>query len=267
MRAPDARTAAKRRLRKLLEPTPVGAVDRGGYLDLLGEAPQAGPTTGIAQRLMRTSAIPRVYEDWWRPALGRVAKGVTGPSMAEEHRVAADLLALSPGDVVLDVACGTGAFTRSFADLVGPRGLAIGLDASRSMLDRADRETAADRPVAFLRADAVRPPFVPARLDAVCCFAALHLFDEPETALSSFAALLKPGGRLALLTSARRNGFPLHQFDGLVGAAGGMRMFGRGEVAALLRPRGFKDVTERFHGVVQFVGARRSTVEGTGRSR
>jgi SAM-dependent methyltransferase len=258
MSGPDLRSAATRRLRELLEPTPVDALDRGGYLDLLADAPQAGPSTGIAQRLMRTSAVPRVYEDWWRPALGRVAKGLRGPGMADEHDVAAELLALSPGDVVLDVACGTGAFTRGFADIVGPAGLAIGLDASRTMLERADRATAGDRPVAFLRADAVRPPLARGSLDAVCCFAALHLFDQPEVALSSFAALLKPGGRLALLTSARRSGFPLRQVDAVVGTVGGMRMFGRGEVAALLRARGFDEVTERFHAVVQFVGGRRA---------
>jgi SAM-dependent methyltransferase len=258
MSGPDLRSAAERRLREMLEPTPVAAVDRGGYLDLLAGAPQAGPSTGIAQRLMRTSAVPRVYEHWWRPTLGRVAKGLRGPGMAEEHDVAAELLGLSPGDVVLDVACGTGAFTRGFADIVGPAGLAIGLDASRTMLERADRATAGDRPVAFLRADAVRPPLTPGSLDAVCCFAALHLFDEPEAALSSFARLLKPGGRLALLTSAQRTGFPLRQVDVVVGAVGGMRMFGRGEVAALLRGQGFDEVSERFHGVVQFVGGRRA---------
>jgi SAM-dependent methyltransferase len=254
----DTRSAAQHRLRRLLDPPPVGAVDRGGYLDLLGDAPQAGPSTGIAQRLMRTSAIPQVYEDWWRPALGRIAKGVRGPGMAEEHRLAVQLLALQPAQVVLDVACGTGAFTRGFAEVVGPRGLSIGLDASPTMLARADRATAPDVPVAFLRADAVRPPLQAGSLDAVCCFAALHLFDDAERALSSFGRLLRRGGTLAVLTSARRNWFPLRQFDSVIGTVGGMRMFGRGEVAQLLRERGFGEVSERCHGVVQFVAGRKA---------
>lgn len=216
--------------------------------------------SGLAQWLMRTSAVPRVYERWWRPALGRIAKGGRGPSMAEEHRLAAQMLALRPGHVVLDVACGTGAFTRGFGRRVGPEGLAIGLDASPTMLARAGTATApttTDARVAFVRADAVHPPLAPGSLDAICCFAALHLFDEPEAALSSFARLLKPGGRLAVLTSARRDLLPLRLFDQGVGAVSGMRMFGRGEVAALLTERGFVDVTERYDGVVQTVGARR----------
>jgi hypothetical protein len=130
--------------------------DDPGYLDLLGAAPQAGPVTGIAQRLMRTTALPVVYERYWRPTLGRLAKGLSGPSMADEHRYAQRKLELRPGSIVLDVACGTGGFTRGFAGVVAadglapdglaPDGLAIGLDASRTMLARAVAETPPTRP-------------------------------------------------------------------------------------------------------------------------
>ena len=37
----------------------------------------------LAQNLMLSSVLPRVYEQWWRPAMGRVAKGVFGPGMAD----------------------------------------------------------------------------------------------------------------------------------------------------------------------------------------
>jgi SAM-dependent methyltransferase len=254
----DARSSAQQRLSRLLDPVPAAAVAGPGYVDLLGEAPQAGPSTGFAQRLMRNEVVSGVYERWWRPALGRIAKGPHGPSMAEEHRVATDLLGLAPGHVVLDVACGTGAFTRGFARKVGPEGLSMGLDGSRTMLARAVAQTGPDDPVAYLRADAVRPPLRAGSVDAVCCFAALHLFDDAETAIASFATLLKPGGHLAVLTSARRGVQPLRIFDSALGRVTGMRMFDRGEVSALLEERGFTDVSERVTGVVQIVGARRS---------
>jgi SAM-dependent methyltransferase len=253
----DTRTEAQQRLHHLLDPVPTADVDGPGYIDLLGEAPQAGPSTGFAQRLMRNEVVSSVYERWWRPTLGRIAKGRHGPSMSEEHRIATDLLGLRPGHVVLDVACGTGAFTRGFARKVGPEGLSIGLDASRTMLAHAVAETDPNEPVAYLRADAVRPPLRAGSLDAVCCFAALHLFDDAETALTSFATLLKPGGRLALLTSARRGTQPLRTLDSTIGTVSGMRMFDRGEAAVLLEQRGFTDVSEQVSGVVQIVGARR----------
>ena len=199
--------------------------------------------------------MPTIYENYWRPALGRLMKGVSGPSMAGEHRLAQRLLRLGHDDVVLDVACGTGRFTRRFAETVGPGGLAVGLDASTTMLDRAVAATAAGEPVAYLRADAVHPPLRDAAVDAVCCFAALHMFAEPITALDEFTRVLKPGGRLALLTSGRHAWQPARLVDTVLGAASGQRMFDRGEVGDLLRARGFTAIEERFGGVVQFVGA------------
>ena len=85
---------------------------------------------------MQAGPVSRIYERWWRPGLGRVAKGLTGPGMAEEKRIARLLMGLGPGDGVLDVACGPGNFTRDFARTVGDEGLAIGVDGSRPMLRR-----------------------------------------------------------------------------------------------------------------------------------
>ncbi|WP_033292209.1 class I SAM-dependent methyltransferase [Amycolatopsis jejuensis] len=235
----------------LLEP----ATAAGGFLDTLGDAPQAGPATGLAQRLMRTTLLPQVYERYWRPVLGRVLKGPGGPTMTGEVESATGLLALRPGHVVLDVACGTGRFTRAFGDAVGPDGLAIGLDGARSMLVRAVEET--DSPaVAYLRADAVEPPLKSSTVDAICCFAALHMFAEPERALDSFTRILRPGGRIVLLTSARRDWPPARIADTAAGIISGQRMFDRGEIAASLRARGFTDVGEQYFGVAQMVSGR-----------
>ena len=128
----------------------------GGYIDLL---PLEGlPSTGLTQNLMLTRAVPEIYERWWRPALGRVAKGVFGPGMAEEMRIARLLLGLVPGDGVLDIACGTGNFTRHFARAVGPTGLVAGLDASTTMLNRAVEDTGGMEQVAYIRGDAQSLP-------------------------------------------------------------------------------------------------------------
>src|SRR5207247_10293509 len=113
---------------------------------------------GWAQRMMRTSVVPSIYERWWRPMFGRLLKGPLGPSMADEHRIARLLTALSPGDGVLDVACGPGNFTREFARTVGPTGLAVGIDASLTMLARAIEDTS-EQNVAYIRGDAVELPF------------------------------------------------------------------------------------------------------------
>ena len=240
---------------RLIELLTEDPVEVGDYVDMLGAIEQVGPSTGVTQRLMHTSVVAKVYERYWRPTLGAIAKGFTGPSMAQEHQFAVRNLALQRGHVVLDVACGTGGFTRTFARAVGAEGLAIGLDASRTMLAQA---VAAGGQAVYLRADAVRPPLRKESLDAVCCFAALHMFAEPLVALDSFAALLKPGGHVALLTSGRRAQEPLRTFDTVMGRATGQRMFDRGEVAELLQARGFTAVVERYAGVTQLVAARKA---------
>ena len=99
--------------------------------------------------------------------------------MRDEHRIARLLLGLTPGDGVLDVACGPGNFTREFAQIVGAGGLAVGIDASATMLARAVADTTRPASVAYVRGDAEALPFRDASFDAVCCFAALHLFADP----------------------------------------------------------------------------------------
>ena len=234
-----------------------GRLGSGGYLDLVGATPPE--STGLTQDLMVGRIVPTIYERWWRPALGRVAKGVMGPGMAEEHRIARLLLGISPGDGILDVACGTGNFTREFARSVGPDGLAVGIDVSETMLTRAVADTQAaglsDR-AAYVRGDAAELPFLESSFDGVCCFAALHLFADPMRALDRMTAVLTPGGRIAIFTSVRGRSAPLRTFESVAGRRSGMRMFERDDVVRALRERGYSDVQQRVTGLTQFVGGR-----------
>jgi SAM-dependent methyltransferase len=254
-----AAPAALERALALLAPEVrgTGRIAGGGYLDLIGAA--APESTGWTQDLMIGRMVPTIYERWWRPALGRVAKGVFGPGWADEHRIARLLLGLSPGDGVLDVACGTGPFTRDFARTVGADGLAVGIDVSETMLQRAVRDTAEagleDR-AAFVRGDASELPFLDESFDGVCCFAALHLFADPMRALDRMTAVLTPGGRIAIFTSVRGRSGPLRTFESVAGARSGMRMFERDEVVHALEARGYVEIRQRITGLTQFVGGR-----------
>lgn len=225
-----------------------------GYLDLLGEEIES---TGVTQDLMLTSFVPRIYERYWRPALARAFKGLTGPGMEEEVRIARLLLGLEAGDTVLDVACGPGNFTRRFGLTVGPSGLAVGIDASATMLARGAGElrgSAIDN-VALVRGDATALPFRDDSFDGVCCFAALHLFSAPFAALDEMRRVLRDGGRVAIMTSVRRRVTPSAVRPALERASG-MRMFEHDEIAGALAERGFTGVHQRLAGMVQFVGGR-----------
>ena len=243
------------RVRPLLRPEERDAPLRDGYLDVLGRDLDQ---PGLVGSLMQAGPVTRIYERWWRPALGRVAKGVGGPGMADEKRIARLLMGLGPGDGVLDVACGPGNFSRDFARTVGPDGLVVGADASRPMLERAVREThaAGTDNLCFVFADAAALPFRDASFDAACCFAALNLFPDPYSALDEMRRVLAPGGRIALFTSSHGRTAALRALETAVAAPAGIRMFGQDELIDALRARGFTDIRQRLSGLTQFVGGR-----------
>jgi len=242
--------------RERAESNPRGAP----YIDLLDSDPES---TGTIQNLMNTGFVPRIYERWWRPALGRVAKGATGPGMAEEIRIARLLLGLRPGDGVLDVACGPGNFSRAFAGAVGDSGIVVGIDVSETMLTRGaqDLRASGKRNLALVRGGATELPFVDDSFDAVCCFAALHLFDDPMAGLDEMARVLTPGGRIALMASVQRQLGPRGPAKPLTERLIGARVFKQDELVDALGDRGFVEVHQRLSGMVQFVGGRLATPE------
>jgi ubiquinone/menaquinone biosynthesis C-methylase UbiE len=222
-----------------------------GYLDLLGDHDPTGAHPG--QRLMVSGALPLIYERLWRPLGGRLLMGAMGPRMRDEHRIALDMLAMSAGDRVLDVGCGPGNFTREFAG-VSRDGLVVGIDASRTMLAEAVRKPTLDN-VAYLRGDACALPFRDGSFNAVCCFAALYLIEEPLRALDEIARVLAPGGRVALLSSCNRGLLPATATNAIVRTLSGVRVFGRDELTRALRERGLTRVEQRVAGFAQFVSA------------
>lgn len=238
-------------------PPPVERADvRRGYLDLLGGDDPTG--THPAQRLMVSRALPLIYQRFWRPLGGRLLMGLTGPGTAEEHRMALSMLSIEPDDRVLDVACGPGNFTRDFA-CVASDGLVVGIDASASMLDVAVRDTDADN-AAYIRGDACALPFRDGCFDAVCCFAALYLIEEPMRALAEIVRVLAPGGRVALLSSCERGLLPAGVAGEVLHRLSGVRIFARDELTLALADDGLVEIAQQVTGLAQFVSARKSEV-------
>ena len=240
-----------------------GTAQDPGYLDLIGDDEERPPRS-LAQRAMESSFLPQIYERYWRPIGFNLAKGwPLGPDTAAEQALARTWLGLrSPGTpdapdlTVLDVACGPGNITRALAAGVGPGGLVVGLDRAAGMLARAAADTAEPH-VGYVRGNAVDLPFRDASFDAVCCFGALYLFDRPWDALDAMVRVLKPGGRLLVLTS-RRPPVPLARLGGrAVTGITGIRLFGGGEVTGFFRRRGLTELKQRRYAAMQLVGARK----------
>jgi SAM-dependent methyltransferase len=236
------------------DPATVDTLDTGrGYLDLLGDEPPEHRTPALAA--MRSKALPIIYERWWRPVV-RVLNGIGGPDQAGEQAIARDLLGLHSGQTVLDVACGPGNFTRSFAPAVGTDGLVVGFDESATMLAKAVEQTHASQ-VGYVRGDARTLPFPDGTFDAVGCFLALHLIPEPFRAVREMIRVLAPGGRIAIQAPYLPGGIVPRLVDRAVNAPMGIRVFGRAEFTDAFREAGLVDVRQKITGLFQYVGARR----------
>ncbi len=112
-----------------------------------------------------------------------------------------DRAKLWPGEHVLDIGCGCGASTLDAVSRIQPEGLAVGVDISRPMLDRARERASANKidDVEFIEADAQTLAFAPGEFDAAISRFGVMFFVDPVAAFANIRRALKPGGRLCFI--------------------------------------------------------------------
>jgi precorrin-6B methylase 2 len=112
-----------------------------------------------------------------------------------------ELLELKPGMTVADVGAGFGAWTMRFSRWIGPSGRVYATDIGAPQL--AALRAAVQRE-GLTNVTVIEGASNTTNLPALCCDAILirdayHHLTEPDDILRSFAASLKPGGRLAVI--------------------------------------------------------------------
>lgn len=109
------------------------------------------------------------------------------------------LAAVTSGERLLDVACGTGVVTRQAAQAVGPTGAVTGLDINEGML-RLARMIAPSEGVAisYCAGTALALPFPDASFDVVLCQYALEFFPNRLQGVQEMLRVLTPEGRVGL---------------------------------------------------------------------
>ena len=135
------------------------------------------------------------YEPLWRAQLASAQAALLA------------MVALVPGERVLDVACGTGLVSFDAARAVGPSGCLVGVDLSGQMIEAA-RQRARDLQccnASFERMDAEALSLPDGSFDVALCALGLMYMPDPAQALREMRRVLRPGGRLGLAVWGERS--------------------------------------------------------------
>jgi ubiquinone/menaquinone biosynthesis C-methylase UbiE len=123
--------------------------------------------------------------------------------LGEVQTEALAALGLNAGDVLLDVACGTGAAVRAAAPAARR---AVGFDVSPGMIAQARERAVGLANVEFRQGDVSgRLPFADAEFTAIVCTSAFHHFPRPTDTIAEMSRVLGPGGRVVIADANRRH--------------------------------------------------------------
>ena len=187
---------------------------------------------GMKQRLFRS--VVRQFGDP-SGAAGHVAGWVMGrrSSNVRRNRWAVELLDVQPTDRVIELGCGPGVALAALASRAA-RGLVVGVDHSEVMIRQARRRNAA-----AISAGRVRLVHAPVEhlevtdgpFDAALAVNTVGFWPEPAARLRELGRLLRPHGRIALVSQPR-----------CPGATATTSAAAADELATLLSDAGFEDL-------------------------
>jgi demethylmenaquinone methyltransferase/2-methoxy-6-polyprenyl-1,4-benzoquinol methylase len=115
------------------------------------------------------------------------------------RRAAVDAAHLSPGDAVIDVACGTGKLAGALAERVGPFGRVLAVDLAPGMIAEAEHQNPDLVQLEFTIADALALPVAEATFDAATIAFGLRNLPDYEAAFRELARVVRPGGWVVCL--------------------------------------------------------------------
>jgi SAM-dependent methyltransferase len=189
----------------------------------------------VLSRVLRWWARHGGLAQFHRPtgAVGHIAGWIMGrrSSNVARNRWAVQLLDVRPTDRVIELGCGPGVAIAALAARA-VRGSVVGVDHSEVMIRQAGR-----RNRAAVRAGRVRLIHTPVErlppgegpFDAALAVNTVGMWPDPAARLRELAQLLRPGGRVALVSQPRRPG-----------ATAATSAAAADELAALLTGAGFE---------------------------
>ena len=162
---------------------------------MIGEMKSDPPASREGSRVVAPSAdAPRVFTGIGR-TYDRVATVLSFGQDARWRRALVGAVDAKPGQLVLDVATGTGMVAHELRRRSACR--VVGVDQSADMLEMARARDGLF--VGIVRARAERLPFGDASFDHLTFTYLLRYVDDPAATLRELARVLRPGGHMATL--------------------------------------------------------------------
>jgi len=154
-----------------------------------------------------TSANAEAIEAWDGPLFDRFVqfREIVTTGLGAHGEAALRLAPPQPGQRVLDIGCGFGDTTQRLAELVGPEGEVVGLDAAPRFIEaaRAEAAEAGVKNARFIVADPQLDPIHERFHMAFSRFGTMF-FASPVAALRTVRRALVPGGGLVMVVWRRR---------------------------------------------------------------
>jgi ubiquinone/menaquinone biosynthesis C-methylase UbiE len=159
---------------------------------------ESGPETDLNEEAIRA---------WDGPLFDRFVqfREIMTTGLGAHGEAALRVFPPATGQRILDIGCGFGDTTQRIADLVGPEGEVVGVDAARQFIEVARREAeqAGVRNARFDVAD-VQAADLGGPYDVAFAQFGTMFFDNPVVALRNVGRALAPGGRLVMVVWRRR---------------------------------------------------------------
>ena len=166
---------------------------------------------GVLNRIVENDLIRRVSPEEYRDRIKGVYGGPQGALLSTASVLSLHvplgkrLIRTRKFDLrgmksILDVGSGAGQIAAHLLEYADPEARITCTDLSRAMLGRARRRLKSERPT-YVAADLSALPFADAVFDGVTCGYVLEHLPEPALGLSELARVLRPGGRMLLLTT------------------------------------------------------------------
>ena len=151
------------------------------------------------QRNMKiwNEVAPRYHKRW--------ASVNKGPFQSTEKLI--ELADIKKGNIVLDVACGTGVVTKRIRDEVSSSGFVIGADTSTTAINLAKKWNCRRNNVEFVNADAENFSFSK-KFDRITCQYALFFFPNAKKALQNIRNSLKKSGKIGISVHGAKKKVP-----------------------------------------------------------